>query len=59
MSKTLVILLSLIISLISVSYADKPFSVDQSFGGQVPAEGEPLTLVHLPLGPDPQKTDPH
>ena len=44
MSKTLVILLSLIISLISVSYADKPFSVDQSFGGQVTAEGEPLTL---------------
>jgi hypothetical protein len=44
MSKTLVILLSLIISLISVSHADKPFSVDQSFGGQVPAEGEPLTL---------------
>ena len=44
MPKKLAIPLSLIISFISASHADKPFSADQSFGGQVPAEGEPLTL---------------
>ena len=44
MPKLLVIILSLTISFIGASYADSPFSADQSFGGQVPSEGQPLTL---------------
>ena len=44
MPKLLVIILSLTISLIGASYADNPFSADQSFGGQIPTEGQPITL---------------
>ena len=38
------ILLSLVISFSSVNYADQPFSADQSFGGEVPVNGDPVTL---------------
>ena len=44
MPKLLVIILSLTISFIGASYADGPFSADQSFGGPVPSVGQPLTL---------------
>ena len=44
MPKLLIIILSLTIGLIEASYADNPFSADQSFGGQIPTEGESITL---------------
>ena len=44
MTKFKLILLSLVISFSSVNYADKPFSADQSFGGEVPVNGDPVTL---------------
>ena len=44
MPKLLVIILGLTISLIGASYADNPFSADQSFGGQIPTDGQPITL---------------
>ena len=44
MPKLQVIILSLTIGLIGASYADNPFSADQSFGGQIPTEGQPITL---------------
>ena len=44
MTKFKLILLSLVISFSSVNYADQPFSADQSFGGEVPVNGDPVTL---------------
>lgn len=44
MIKFKVILLGLVISFSSVKYADKPFSADQSFGGEVPVNGDPVSL---------------
>ena len=44
MIKFKLILLGLVISFSSVKYADKPFSADQSFGGEVPVNGDPVTL---------------
>ena len=44
MTKFKLILLSLVISFSSVKYADKPFSADQSFGGEVPVNGDPVSL---------------
>ena len=45
MAKYKIILLSVVISFFSVNYADKPFSADRSFGGEVPASGDPITLA--------------
>ena len=44
MIKFKLILLGLVISFSSVKYADKPFSADQSFGGEVPVNGDPVSL---------------
>ena len=44
MTKFKLILLGLVISFSSVKYADKPFSADQSFGGEVPVNGDPVSL---------------
>ena len=44
MTKFKLILLGLVISFSSVNYADKPFSADQSFGGEVPVNGDPVPL---------------